>query len=215
MFEMSLADNVFLVAILFLSAIIHEVCHGYAAYFLGDGTAKYQGRLTLNPLKHIDIVGTIIVPVALILMHAGFFFAWAKPVPYNPYNLNKLRSLRWSESIVAFAGPLSNIVIALLFVLVYWLPSLVNLGFDYSPNFIRAISIIVLINLSLAVFNLMPVPPLDGSKLLFNALPEKFRNIRQMIERYSFVYAILFIIFVWDYFAGYLQIIYQWLLGTL
>src|SRR3989338_6179514 len=104
-------DMIFIIIVIIFSAIIHEVMHGVAADRLGDPTARYAGRLTLNPLPHIDLYGSILVPVFLTLMSSPIFFAWAKPVPYNPFNLKKGR---FSEAIVAFAGPLSNIVIALI-----------------------------------------------------------------------------------------------------
>src|SRR6266576_375369 len=112
---MDLINNVFVVVIIIFSAIIHEVMHGVAADYLGDKTARYAGRLTLNPLPHIDPFGSIVLPILLVLSHSSFFFGWAKPVPYNPYNL---RPGRFSEAIVAGAGPLSNAVIAILAALV-------------------------------------------------------------------------------------------------
>src|SRR3989344_1310585 len=104
-------DFLFQIAILIMSVVIHEVSHGYAASMLGDETARYQGRLTLNPIKHIDPVGSVVVP-AISYFLGGFIFGWAKPVPYNPYNL---KPGRWSEAIVAIAGPLSNLSLALIF----------------------------------------------------------------------------------------------------
>src|ERR1041384_3295066 len=104
----------FQIAILIMSVVIHEVSHGYAASMLGDETACYQGRLTLNPIKHLDLVGSFIVPV-IAYMTGGFIFGWAKPVPYNPYNL---RPGRWSEALVAIAGPISNISLAIIFGLI-------------------------------------------------------------------------------------------------
>src|SRR3990167_6815003 len=105
-------DFVFQIAILIMSVVIHEVSHGYAALFFGDETARYQGRLTLNPLKHLDLTGSVIVPLLLIISKSGFVFGWAKPVPINPYNF---RNRKWAEPIVALAGPLSNITLAIIF----------------------------------------------------------------------------------------------------
>jgi len=105
-------DLVFQIAILIMSVVIHEVSHGYAAYSLGDPTAKYEGRLTLNPLRHLDMFGSVLLPFILYITHAGFIFGWAKPVPYNPHNL---RPGRWSEAQVAIAGPFSNLCLALVF----------------------------------------------------------------------------------------------------
>src|ERR1035437_1390109 len=106
---------IFQLIILLFSAIIHEVAHGYAALFQGDTTAKYENRLTLNPIRHIDPLGSVILPLLLFIFHSPVLFGWAKPVPFNPYNL---RNRRWGEAIVAVAGPAVNIVIALIFGLI-------------------------------------------------------------------------------------------------
>jgi Zn-dependent protease len=175
----------FYILILFMSVVIHEVAHGYAARMLGDRTAEYEGRLTLNPLVHIDPIGSVIVPIITSL--AGFPFGWAKPVPFNPYNL---RSQRWGELIVAAAGPLSNIAIAVVFGLI------IRFGAgELSASFLAPAFQVVLINLSLAIFNLIPIPPLDGSKILFGILPFRFNRIRWQLERYSMilVFAIILI----------------------
>jgi Zn-dependent protease len=175
--------DIFLLVILIISVVIHEVAHGYAAYMQGDPTAYYEGRLTLNPLKHIDPIGSIVVPIITTL--AGFPFGWAKPVPFNPYNL---RNQRWGELIVAIAGPLSNILIAIVFGL------LVRFGIGtISPNVLAISALIILVNLSLALFNLIPVPPLDGSKVLFNLLPHRFQNIRFKLEQFSFLLILVLI----------------------
>ncbi len=152
----------FFLALIF-SIIIHEVSHGFAAEMLGDPTARLQGRLTLNPIPHIDLVGTILVPSLLVLLNAGFLFGWAKPVPYNPYNL---KDQKWGEAKVAFAGPGVNILLAVVFGLI------MRYGFGTLPeNFVVLAGLIVFINVLLAFFNLLPIPPLDGSKLLKSVLP--------------------------------------------
>ena len=184
----STMEFVFQIAILIMSVVIHEVSHGYAARMLGDHTAEYQGRLTLNPLKHLDFVGSFLVP-AMAYFFGGFLFGWAKPVPYNPYNL---KPGRWSEATVAAAGPVSNISIAVLFGFVLRFAS------NISPAFIEIVSIIVLINIVLAVFNLMPIPPLDGSKLLFALFPNKLFELRSFFERYGMMLVIFFILFLWQ-----------------
>jgi Zn-dependent protease len=154
-------DFVFIVAILIMSVVIHEVAHGYAALYLGDRTAQYAGRLTLNPIKHLDLIGSVIVPV-LGYLAGGVIFGWAKPVPFNPYNL---RSQRWGEAIVAAAGPLSNLSLAIIFGL------LIRFATFGSQAFYALAGYLVLVNIVLFVFNLMPIPPLDGSKILFSILP--------------------------------------------
>ena len=157
---MELVDTLFLVVVIIFSAVIHEVMHGVAADKLGDPTARYAGRLTLNPIPHLDMVGSILLPLVLAFTGSSFFFAWAKPVPYNPYNL---RPGRFSEAIVAGAGPASNLVIALIGGLV------IRLGVVAAANDI--IFLIVVVNVMLFVFNLFPIPPLDGSKILSALLP--------------------------------------------
>ncbi len=175
-----------------MSIVIHEVSHGYAASMLGDQTARYLGRLTLNPLKHLDFFGSFLIPAISYLL-GGFIIGWAKPVPYNPYNL---RPGRWSEAIVAGAGPLSNIGIALLFGLL--LRSGGSAGWA-NIGFIQIVTLIVFINLILAIFNLMPIPPLDGSKLLFALFPERLLNFRTFFERYGLALIIFFIFFLWQF----------------
>jgi Zn-dependent protease len=154
-------DSLFVIVVIIFSAVIHEVMHGLAADYLGDKTARYAGRLTLNPIPHIDPFGSIILPVILTLSNSPLFFAWAKPVPYNPYNL---RPGRFSEAIVAFAGPLSNLVLALLFGV------LIRLGV-FSHDINSVLFLVVVINTMLFLFNLIPVPPLDGSKVIEALLP--------------------------------------------
>lgn len=182
-------DLVFSIAVLIMSVVVHEVSHGYAASLLGDQTARYAGRLTLNPLKHLDPIGSILVPI--LTSFGGFVFGWAKPVPFNPYNL---RNKRWGELIVAAAGPLSNLSIALVFGLLIRVVALNN----FLPvSFVTIAATIVAINLVLAVFNLVPIPPLDGSKILFNFLPLNLQHVRESMERYSFLLILIFIFFIW------------------
>lgn len=179
----------FAIVVLIFSAVVHELSHGLSAYYLGDPTAKLAGRLTLNPLKHLEWLGSLFVPTISYLSF-GFLFGWAKPVPYNPYNL---RGGRLAEAFVAFAGALSNMVIAIIFGLLIRFSGV--LGID--PSLIQPFSLIVLINLVLAIFNLVPIPPLDGSKVLFNILPFKFDYIRIALERYSIFILIFFVFFLW------------------
>src|SRR3989344_1415970 len=176
------------IAIVIMSVVIHEVSHGYAAYMLGDKTAAYEGRLTLNPFKHLDFVGSVLVPL-LTYASGGFILGWAKPVPFNPYNL---RSARWGEAIVAAAGPLSNICLAVLFSIVLRLGIITE---RLSPSFIELASLVVLINLGLAFFNLVPIPPLDGSKIIFSFFPARFTAIREGMERSSLILLLIFVFF--------------------
>ena len=183
---------IFSIAVLIMSVVIHEVSHGYTASALGDQTAKYAGRLTLNPAKHLDFIGSFIVPGILILLNAGFILGWAKPVPYNPYNL---KNQKWGPAIVSAAGPASNFLVAIVFGL------LIRYSYVLSflpPSFLELSMMIVFINIVLGVFNLIPIPPLDGSKILFSALPYRWHHIQVFLERYGFMILLFFIFFLLD-----------------
>jgi len=181
---------IFQIVILIFSATLHEVSHGYVAYSLGDPTAKLQGRLTLNPLKHLDPFGSVILPLLMYISTAGaLVFGWAKPVPYNPYNL---RGGKWGPVYVALAGPLSNLVLAIIFSLFIRFAPI-----TLSPSFLGIIILIVVINVLLAVFNLIPIPPLDGSKLLFALLPLRARQLEALFARYQLVILIFILFFGW------------------
>ena len=197
-------DFVFQIAVLIMSVVIHEVSHGYAASYLGDQTARYQGRLTLNPLKHLDFVGSFLVP-SLSYFLGGFIFGWAKPVPYNPYNL---QPGRWSEAAVAVAGPTSNILLALIFGI------LLRMGVSSDPAFIQITSLIVFINILLAIFNLMPIPPLDGSKLLFAIFPDKLFQIRGFFEKYGLILVLFFIFFLWQFIFPVIAVLFRIITGV-
>lgn len=187
---------IFAIAVLIMSVVAHEVSHGFVAERLGDPTARLAGRLTLNPIKHLDMVGSFIVPVLTFFM-GGFIFGWAKPVPYNPHNLRG----RYGSALVGVAGPVANIVIALIFSLLIRFSAVIGL----SSAFIDIASIVVLLNILLAFFNLLPIPPLDGSKVLFDILPYKFNYIQQFLERYWMFAIFIFVFVLWDIF---LPIIY-------
>ena len=188
---------IFYLVILLFSVVIHEVSHGAVAYALGDPTAKYAGRLTLNPIPHIDPFGSIILPLVLALPALfgapTIIFGWAKPVPYNPYNL---KNQKWGPALVGAAGPGSNIFIAILVGLVIrFLPSIPALSPEFLATFTSILSVIVFLNLGLAIFNLMPIPPLDGSKVLFSALPYQWLHIRDLLERNGLILLLIFIFF--------------------
>lgn len=153
--------KLFLYVVIVISAVFHEYFHGWTAFQLGDPTAKYAGRLTLNPLKHIDPMGTVIIPLFLLFFFGGFI-GWAKPVPYNPFNL---RDQKYGATKIAISGPGANFLIALIFgLLLRFLPIE---GFLYV-----AFTWIVYVNIFLGLFNLIPIPPLDGSKLLMDFFPQ-------------------------------------------
>lgn len=181
-------EALFIILILILSVVIHEVSHGYMAEHLGDPTARLAGRLTLNPLKHLDPVGSVLVPLVMWLLPGNFIFGWARPVPYNPYNLS---DQRWGELKVALVGPLSNIGLAVIFgLIIRFLP--------LTGEIFNILAFIVWINILLAIFNLIPVPPLDGSKILFSLLPYEYNNVRATLERYGFLIVLFVIFFLWQ-----------------
>ncbi|NTV22361.1 MAG: site-2 protease family protein [Candidatus Yonathbacteria bacterium] len=180
------------VAVLIMSVVAHEVSHGYAAALQGDPTARMAGRLTLNPIKHIDPIGSVVVPFISYMM-GGFIFGWAKPVPYNPYNL---RNQRTGPALVAIAGPAINLFLALVFGLALRYATELGLA---SEAFMSIGALVVYINILLAVFNLIPIPPLDGSKVLYAILPTKWLHIAEHMERYSFLFVLLFVFFLWRF----------------
>jgi Zn-dependent protease len=195
---------IFYFLIIIPSSIIHEYAHGWMAERLGDPTARYAGRLTVNPLAHIDLWGTIILPLMLFFGTGGrFMFAYAKPVPYNPYNL---KNQRWGPVLVSIAGPLSNLLLALCFALV------LRIFPNSSVTFL--LQIIVYANILLMVFNLVPIPPLDGSKLLFAIIPDSMRSLRIALEKYGFVVLIFFVLFLFDLISPIINLIFGFLVGT-
>ena len=202
-------DPIFLIiqiAILLIAVIIHEVSHGYMANYLGDPTAKYAGRLTLNPIKHLDIWGSFLIPLSLLIVGSPFLFGYAKPVPYNPYNL---KNKKWGPALVAIAGPTSNLIIALVFGLTLRILPINNS--PYIQNLVLVFAYIVFINLLLAVFNLIPIPPLDGSKVLFALLPYKYQRISFEMERYGIILVLFFVFFLFRYILP----IIGWLFGLI
>jgi Zn-dependent protease len=222
-----MVNEIVLVGFYFLtlvySVIIHEVSHGMVALWLGDLTAKYADRLNLNPLKHIDPFGSVILPI-LLAITTGFAFGWAKPVPYNPYNL---RNQKWGPTWVALAGPASNLLLATLAALIAKLlplPLLAKtdilsrfvgviggradflerfglfaaaLSGSLSGIFFGLLLLVIFWNVVLACFNILPVPPLDGSKLLYALVPMRERTVF-ILEQYG-LFLLIFVIFFFSY----------------
>lgn len=182
----------FQIIILIFAVIVHEVSHGVVALSLGDPTAKLAGRLTLNPIPHIDIYGSIILPLAMgLLIPGGFIFGYAKPVPFNPY---LLRDQKWAPALVALAGPGSNIILAILLGMFYRVASI----FTTIPEEVGQLFLIaIIINIVLAVFNSVPIPPLDGSKIIAPLLPDKFLSSKfyAVLEQQGMWIVIIFAFF--------------------
>jgi Zn-dependent protease len=191
---------IFQLIVLIFSVMIHEISHGYVAEKLGDPTARLAGRLTLNPIKHIDVFGSILLPFLLFISGSGVILGWAKPVPYNPFNLHK--DMKYGPLKVALAGPASNIL--LLVVLSIFARLTVGV---LSPTIIALFGFIAFLNIYLAIFNLVPIPPLDGSKILPLILPRRYAF---NIERFGF--AGIFIVFIFVYlFAPIISKIAAWI----
>ncbi len=198
-------------AILILSIIAHEVAHGYAADSLGDPTARLAGRLTLNPLPHIDLMGSIIVPALLVFSNSPIFFGWAKPVPYNPYNLS---NRRWGETLVAIAGCATNLILAVIFGL------LVQFGGAFlSPAALSLAATIAFVNLFLGLFNLIPFPPLDGFTVMRSALPwhltAQLQHIEDRVRTGGILSLVLFLIIFSYILSGPFYSLVVWLFGLL
>jgi len=180
-------EQVFLIIILIISIVIHEIAHGAVANHLGDPTAKYAGRLSLNPIPHLDPIGSVLIPFILIITGSPFLIGWAKPVPINPHNL---RNPKKDMAKIAIAGPAVNFIVAIFFSILIQTTSL-------SGETLTIFSIIIFLNILLGVFNLMPIPPLDGSKILFSFLPFSLEYIQDWMERYSLFlfFGFLFLLF--------------------
>jgi len=199
-----------------MSIVVHEFSHGYSAYLLGDDTARLNGRLTLNPIKHLDPFGSVILPLLLFIGTKGsFLIGWAKPVPYNPSNL---RNGRRGNMIVAISGIAANLLIAIIFgLLIRFAPTFGLPLYSYDPlllhPFYKISTIIVMMNLVLALFNLIPIPPLDGSKVLFSLMPLKFRYVENFLEKWGMFLLLFFIIFLWGTVSPLIYIAFSFLTG--
>lgn len=197
-------DKIFYLIVLIFSIVIHELAHGYAALYYGDTTARDEGRLTLNPLKHIDLFGSIILPLFLFMTGSPYMVGWAKPVPYNPMNL---RDEKKGTLLVAVAGIIANLCIVGIFTL------LIRFGGAFlSPQMLQMSALIILVNLVLALFNLLPVPPLDGSKIIASFGSARLREMVEYPRGISMLGFFLVAIFLWHYFSPYVWTIYDFLI---
>jgi len=195
-------DFIFAIAILIMSVVVHEVSHGYVAELFGDPTARLSGRLTLNPIKHLDPIGSLLVP-ALTQLLGGFIIGWAKPVPYNPHNF---KQVRLGTGLTAAAGAIANLFLAALFGLLIRLAPTIGIA---SEQFLTLAGTIVFINLILAIFNLIPIPPLDGSKVLFSLLPNRFYYIEEALERYALILIVVVIFFAIGFIAPLASVLFS------
>lgn len=201
---------VFQLVVLIFSVMIHEICHGFAAFKLGDNTAKDAGRLTFNPLKHLDPFGSFVLPVMLFVISGGaFLLGWAKPVPYNPFNL---KNPKMGAAIIGAVGPASNLVLAIVFGLILRL-LFPFINIPIVSSLIILLNFVVYINVLLAVFNLVPLPPLDGSNILFSLIPDRWRNVQDFLTRHGFWLLIVFVFFGFQLILPIIGSVYHLLTG--
>ena len=213
---MSPALFVFTLLVFLFSVVVHEISHGYVAERLGDPTARLAGRLTLNPVKHLDPFGSVILPLLLsipaLFGQPAIIFGWAKPVPYNPYNLKNPKT---GAGVIAASGPLSNFLLAGVFgILLRVLPP------EYAPLGVM-FALIIYVNVLLGVFNLVPIPPLDGSKILKAILPfalaRAFSQLEALFAQYGLVavlgFVLLFAYFLWPFFSALIQLLFTLITG--
>ena len=203
--DISINIIIFQVVVLIFSAVIHEYMHGWMADRLGDSTAKDAGRLTMNPIVHLDFFGSLLLPFLLVITGSPFVFGWAKPVPFNPYNL---KDQKYGIAKVAIAGPAANLITALFFGFVLRFAPLGD-----NVMLITLLAIIVQINLLLMIFNLVPIPPLDGSKVLMSFLPTEARNTYMKLERYGMILVMFFIIFAFNLIIPIINFLFRLIVG--
>ena len=200
---------IFQLVVLLFSVVIHEISHGFIAERLGDPTARLAGRLTLNPLKHLDPFGSVILPLLLSLLPGGIVFGWAKPVPYNPSNL---KNPERDGALIAAAGPISNLIVALVFGILYRIIHSFGI-YSFLVPVGDLFSIIVIINIMLMIFNLVPLPPLDGSKVVLAIWPRSASELRYFFERYGFFLLLAFIFFGFQFIEPIIFWLYRILIG--
>ena len=188
-------EIIVVLTVILLSMTIHEAMHAFMGYVLGDNTAKEEGRLTLNPIRHIDPVMTILLPLIMVILHAPVF-GGAKPVPFNP---NRVRFGDWGAALVALSGPISNLIIAFIAFGVGVFSGVINsAGAVQSTIFGLIISTAVSVNLGFFVFNILPIPPLDGSRILYAVAPDGVRDVMQKIEQNGVLLVMIIVVLFSD-----------------
>ncbi len=199
--SMNLVTIALYLVIVIIALTIHEFCHAWAGHMLGDITAKREGRLTLNPLSHIDPFSTLLLPVVLILFGSPVVFGAAKPVPFNPY---AVRYGKWGAALVAVAGPTSNLLMATVVGLYLRIFSISGVTGKFLLQF-------VLINLAFFVFNMIPIPPLDGSRVLYAVLPSSLQDVMDQIERYGIILIFVILILFYQFLSPFILSTVTWL----
>ena len=188
-------EIIIVLTVILLSMTIHEAMHAFMGYMLGDNTAKEEGRLTLNPIRHIDPVMTILLPLIMVVLHAPVF-GGAKPVPFNP---NRVRFGDWGAALVALSGPITNLVIAFIAFGVGVFSGVINNAGAVQPTiFGLIISTAVSVNLGFFVFNMLPIPPLDGSRVLYAVAPDGVRGVMQKIEQNGVLLVMIIVVLFSD-----------------
>ena len=203
-------ESLFFIIVLIFSIIAHEVAHGLMADYFGDRTARNAGRLTFNPLPHIDLFGSIMLPILSVFSGIGAIIGWAKPVPYNPYNLINQRI---GEAMVASAGVMANFLLAIIFGLFY---RYFYLHVSTISPFLDIALIIVTVNLSLGFFNLLPLPPFDGLRIITSIIPTFGRKILNIIDSFGNLFAIVSLIiaiYIWSYIYPIVEITQRLITG--
>lgn len=203
---MEIEQTILYIFILIFSVVLHEVAHGYAADYLGDRTARFAGRLTVNPIPHLDMFGSIILPGLLVISGAPFLVGWAKPVPFNLHNIS---NKKWGPALIALAGPSANLILALVFSLLIKFQGFLSL----TSGLVEVFSTVVIVNIVLMLFNLIPIPPLDGHHVLFSFLdkPENIGIKRFMIKN-QFVLVLLALFVIWPLITPLVFRITSWLI---
>ena len=188
-------EIIIVLIVILLSMTIHEAMHAFMGYVLGDSTAKEEGRLTLNPIRHIDPVMTILLPLIMVILHAPVF-GGAKPVPFNP---NRVRFGDWGAALVALSGPITNLIIAFIAFGVGVFSGVINNAGTVQPAiFGLIISTAVSVNLGFFVFNMLPIPPLDGSRILYAVAPDGVRGVMQKIEQNGVLLVMIIVVLFSD-----------------